>query len=76
MPAGEDVHLGLVEHVAHVQAAGDVGGREKLCELLGVVLRTARSRYVEQVLVDPGPGPAGFDFGGFVGFWELSMHGA
>ena len=25
VPAGEDVHLGLVEHVAHVQAAGDVG---------------------------------------------------
>ena len=24
-PAGEDVHLRLVEHVAHVQAAGDVG---------------------------------------------------
>ena len=27
-PAGEDVHLRLVEHVAHVQAAGDVGRRQ------------------------------------------------
>jgi len=26
-PAGEDVHLRLVEHVAHMQAAGDVGRR-------------------------------------------------
>ncbi len=28
-PAGEDVHLRLVEHVAHVEAAGDVGRREQ-----------------------------------------------
>jgi hypothetical protein len=32
VPAGEDVHLRLVEHVAHVQAAGDVGRREQLDE--------------------------------------------
>jgi hypothetical protein len=32
MPAREDVHLGLVEHVAHVQAAGDVGRRQQLDE--------------------------------------------
>ncbi len=28
-PAGENVHLGLVEHVAHVQPAGDVGRRQQ-----------------------------------------------
>ena len=28
-PAGEDVHLRLVEHVAHVQAARDVGRRQQ-----------------------------------------------
>ena len=28
-PAGENVHLRLVEHVAHVQAAGDVGRGQK-----------------------------------------------
>ena len=28
-PAGEDVHLRLVEHVAHVQAAGHVGRRQQ-----------------------------------------------
>ncbi len=27
MPADDDIHLSLVEHVAHVQAAGDVGRR-------------------------------------------------
>ena len=27
MPAHDDVHLRLVEHVAHVQASGDVGRR-------------------------------------------------
>ena len=29
MPADEDVHLRVVEHVAHVQAAGDVGRRQQ-----------------------------------------------
>jgi hypothetical protein len=29
MPAHDDVHLRLVEHVAHVQAAGDVGRRQQ-----------------------------------------------
>ena len=29
VPADEDVHLGLVEHVAHVEAAGDVGRRQE-----------------------------------------------
>jgi hypothetical protein len=42
VPASEDVHLGLVEHVAHVQAAGDVGRGEEDGELSGSVLRTFR----------------------------------
>ena len=29
VPAGQDVHLRLVEHVAHVQAAGHVGRRQQ-----------------------------------------------
>ena len=41
VPAGEDVHLGLVEHVAHVQAAGDVGRREQDGE--GLRVRRASS---------------------------------
>jgi hypothetical protein len=36
MPAGEDVHLRLVEHVAHVQAAGDVGRGQQDGEGLGL----------------------------------------
>ena len=40
VPASEDVHLSLVEHMAHMQAAGDVGRGEKDGELCGSVLRT------------------------------------
>ena len=32
--------LGLLEHVAHVQVAGDVGRREEDGELFAFVLRT------------------------------------
>ena len=28
-PAGENIHLGVLEHVAHVQAAGNVGRRQQ-----------------------------------------------
>ncbi len=60
VPAGEDVHLGLVEHVAHVQAAGDVGRGEEDGELSGVVLRTFGGWDVKQTLPDPVLGPAFF----------------
>ncbi len=40
VPAGENVHLGLVEHVAHVETAGDVGRGEENGELFVTILRT------------------------------------
>ncbi len=40
VPAGEDVHLRLVQHVAHVQTSGDVGRGEEDGELCGSVVRT------------------------------------
>src|SRR5207248_1630007 len=60
VPAGEDVHLGLVEHVAHVEAAGDVGRGEQDGELSGILLRTLGSWDVEETLPDPIVGPAFF----------------
>src|SRR5438132_14410921 len=71
MPAGEDVHLGLVEHVAHMQAAGDVGRGEEDGELSGFVLRTLGSWDVEQTLPDPVVGPAFFYDRRIVCFWQF-----
>ena len=44
VPAGEDVHQRVVEGVAHVQAAGDVGRRQQDGEGLGVRPRRWRRR--------------------------------
>ena len=71
VPAGEDVHLGLVEHVAHVQAAGDVGRREEDGELSGSVLRTFGGWNVKQTLLDPVLGPAFFYDGRIVCFRQV-----
>ena len=61
VPAGEDVHLRLVEHVAHVEAAGDVGGRKKDGELLFFVVRSFGGRNVKQMFFYPVLGPALFN---------------
>ena len=71
VPAREDVHLGLVEHVAHVEAAGDVGRREQDGELFCLRPASLRSWDVKQAFVDPVVGPALFDDGGIVGFGEF-----
>src|SRR5258707_82140 len=83
MPAHDDVHLRLVEHVAHVQAAGNVGrrqqqGEDRLCgadtlvrEALCRNLSPQRRLHREQLLADPVFGPAFFDGAGFVGFGEI-----
>ena len=73
MPTGEDVHLGLVEHVAHVEAAGDVGGREEHGEggaLGGCV--GCWSGDVEELFADPVVGPLLLDCGGVVGFGQVA----
>ena len=44
MPAHDDVHLRLVEHVAHVQAAGDVRRRKQQSEDRPLLARRRRRR--------------------------------
>ena len=75
-PTGEDIHLRLVEHVPHVQAAGDIGRRQKDREGLarrGVVGSGCGLR--EEVFADPVFGPAIFNRGGVVGFGQVVRHG-
>ena len=79
-PAGEDVHLRLVEHVAHVQAAGDVGRRQQDREG-GLAVRALASDAAgsgvgcgEEVLADPVFGPVIFNGGGVVGFGQVVRH--
>ncbi len=81
-PAGEDVHLRLVEHVAHVQAAGDVGRRQQDGEGLawrrgGRIRRCIRGGrgLGEEVLAHPVFGPVIFNGGGVVGFGQVVGHG-
>ena len=71
VPAGEDVHLRLVEHVAHVQAAGDVGRREEDGELFGFVLHTFGGGDVKETFADPVLGPTFFDDRGIVCFRQF-----
>ncbi len=67
--AGEDVLQRIVERMADVEAAGDVGRRHDDGERLGVGARRA-----EQALALPMGIPAGLDGGGVEGFGELG-HG-
>ena len=87
-PAGEDVHLRLVEHVAHVQAAGDVGrGQQDGKGLAGlavqVYIRIVRSSGLigwigrgldEEIFADPVTGPVIFNGGWVVGFGQVVRH--
>ena len=69
MPAGQDVHLRLVQHVAHVQAAGDVRRRQQHDEwVLRTVLVLRVWRSVKKVFGDPEVRPFLFDGGWVVGF--------
>ena len=83
-PAGEDVHLRLVEHVAHVQTAGDVGRGQQnrkrglavqgLAALALVLDGLSGSRDGEEFLADPVAGPVIFNGGGVVGFGQIVRH--
>ena len=71
MEARERVHDGVLEGVAHVQRAGDVGRRQQDAVILpGVVVASG----LEIARVFPVRIPALFDVGGFEGFGEF--HGA
>ena len=71
-PAGQDVHLRLVEHVAHVQASGDVGRRKQDGEGLAaralVLDWLSGSGDSEKFFTDPVGGPMVFNRGRVVGF--------
>ena len=81
-PAGEDVHLRLVEHVAHVQTAGDVGRRQQDGErglavqalVLDGAVPVVGRRNGEKVLADPVTGPVIFNGGWVVGFGQIVRH--
>ena len=66
-PAGEDVHLGVFQHVAHVQPAGDIGRGQQHGED-GRGGGCAGVRLDEELLFDPVGRPTIFDGGGVVGF--------
>jgi hypothetical protein len=73
VPAHDDVHLRLVEHVAHVQSSGDVGRREQQREDRSGFTRWRR-RDGEQLFFYPVFGPAGLNGSGLVGFWKFVGH--
>ena len=76
VPAGEDIHLRLVEHVTHVQAAGDVGrGQQDGKWVRGRRIAWRGSRLIEELFADPIFGPVVFEMGGIVGFWQVVGHG-
>ncbi len=75
VPAGEDVHLSLVEHVAHVQAAGYVGRRQKNSKGIADGFTGCGRGLSEEVFADPVFGPFIFNGGGVVGFGEVVGHG-
>ena len=71
LPAGEDVHFGVVEHVSHVQAASDVGRRQQEGIDVGAV---GGGCGMEEVLADPVGSPASFNLGGIVNLWQFVRH--
>ncbi len=74
-PARENVHLSLVEHVAHVQAARHVGRRqEDNKRLAGRALPLDRCGLGEELFADPVSGPMIFNGGGVVGFGQVVRH--
>ncbi len=73
MPPDDDVHLRLVEHVAHVQPAGDVGRRQQQGEGV-VVVRSGGRVDVEQLLADPAFGPARLDLTRIVSLGKFVRH--
>ncbi len=73
MPAHDDVHLRLVEHVAHVQATGNVRRRqEKRKHRTGFTRRWRLDG--EQLFFDPVVGPACFNRAWLVRFRQFVRH--
>ena len=73
LPADDDVDLGVLQHVAHVQVAGDIGRRQGHREG-GLVAGSAGRFHVKQLFVDPVFGPARFDGARFIGLGKIVRH--
>src|SRR5438128_9181204 len=73
MPAHNDVHLRLVEHVPEVQPARHIRRRQKQREHW-TRLTGRRSRDGEQLFLDPVLGPARFNRARLVRFGKLVRH--
>src|SRR5262249_53439510 len=70
MPTRQDVDLGVLQHVADVQRAGDVGWRDDDGEDW-----TGRVRVgAKQVVLDPEFGPGSFDVLGVVSLGDVPGH--
>ena len=72
-PASEDVHLGVFQHVPHVQPAGDIRRRQQHSEHRGggggwIV------RLIEKRFLNPVSCPAIFDRGRVVSFGQVTRH--
>ncbi len=77
-PAGQNIHLRLVKHVAHVQAAGHVGRRQQNRKRLAggalVLVGCSGRGHGEELFADPVFGPVIFNGGGVVGFGQVVRH--
>ncbi len=73
VPAHNNVHLRLVEHVAHVQAAGYVRRRQQQREHW-TRLALRRRGHGEEFFFDPVLGPARFNRARLVGFRQFVRH--
>src|SRR6185437_5313173 len=72
MPANHDIHLRLIEHVAHMQTASHVGRRKKQSEYrTRVIYRRRRNR--KKLLFDPEFRPPSLDSARFVSFWQFGF---
>ncbi len=72
VPADENVRLGVLEHVPHMQIAGDVGRGQQDGEGARAGGAGRWGPDFEEALVDPVLCPALFNGGGIVGFGEFA----
>ena len=70
--AGQDILQGIVERMAHMQAARDIGRRDhdRIGIAPGGLVRRAGQTAAEDAAFFPLLIMAGFDFGGIIGFIE------
>ena len=73
LPADDDVDLGVLQHVAHVEVAGDIRRRQRQGERRLACARR-RSFDVKQLLFHPVLGPARLNRSRLIGFGKIVRH--